>query len=198
MGRTKPTDYLKLVIYKIKCNDESVFDFYVGSTTHFRGRKCMHKNHSETRNQKIYETIRANGGWSNWTMVEIEKYPCNSSTEARIREEYWRETLQANLNMIRAYRSEEINKIYQKQYREEHKDEMKKYHKQYHQEHSEKILQTVKQYYQDNIDKIKKKHSESFECNCGVTYTYRNKARHERSPQHQDWLKNKNINHSTI
>ena len=111
MGRTKPTDYSKLVIYKIKCNDESVLDFYVGSTTNFRSRKCSHKSSCETDKQKVYEMIRSNGGWINWTMVELELYPCNSSIEARIREEYWRESLQSSLNQRRAYcdRQEYLN-----------------------------------------------------------------------------------------
>ena len=124
MGRTKPTDYSKTIIYKIKCNDELVLDFYVGHTTCFKSRKYMHKSHCKTNTLKLYQMIRANGGWQNWSMIEIELYPCNSSTEARIREQYWIDELKAKLNMYKAFvteKKEEYNKIY----REEHKEEAK-------------------------------------------------------------------------
>ena len=156
----KKTDYSKLVIYKIKCNDESVLEFYVGSTTNFTKRKNRHKKNVENGDkQKIYETIRANKGWSNWTMVEVEVYPCNFSTEARIREEYWRETLQASLNQRRAYRSEEKKAEYNKQYLQEHADE------------------------------IKAKKTQKFNCECGGKYIDCHKAKHERTLKHQIWKK---------
>ena len=34
----------------------------------------------------------------NWSMLEIEKYPCKDRNEAQVRERYWIETLNANLN----------------------------------------------------------------------------------------------------
>ena len=48
---------------------------------------------------KIYETIRQNGGWSNWDMNEIAKYNCSDHTEARIKEQEHYELLKANLNV---------------------------------------------------------------------------------------------------
>jgi hypothetical protein len=36
---------------------------------------------------KIYDVIRQNGGWNNWSMVEIAKYCCQDVTEARIKEQ---------------------------------------------------------------------------------------------------------------
>ena len=212
MGR-KPTDYSKTIIYKIKCNDESVLDFYVGHTTNYSKRKCSHKDKCENSKVKLYEMIRANGGWKNWSMVEVEVYPCNSSTEARIREEYWRETLQATMNAKRAYLSDEAQveyyTQYHKQYRQEHADKIKTYQKQYYQENTEEIaiknkqyrqehvdeLKTYfKQYRQEHLDEIKSKKGQKFECGCGSSYTHVHKARHERSKKHQDWEKtNKNI-----
>ena len=37
------TDYSKLVIYKIVCEDSKVEDIYVGHTTDFNNRKNVHK-----------------------------------------------------------------------------------------------------------------------------------------------------------
>jgi hypothetical protein len=153
MGRK--TDFSKLVIYKIRCNDPLIIDFYVGSTTCFKTRKNQHKTAWEKGTQKIYEVIRENGGWSNWTMVEIEIYPCNSSTEARIREEYWRVELQASLNTIRAYRSKDELKIQRAQYHQEHKEEINKKKALYREKNKEENkIQRVKNN-QDNYQRHK-------------------------------------------
>ncbi len=37
-------DYSKTIIYKIVCNDLTITDCYVGSTTDFKTRKAAHKN----------------------------------------------------------------------------------------------------------------------------------------------------------
>jgi hypothetical protein len=42
--------------------------------------------------------IRENEGWNNWSMIEIEKYPCNDKNKACARERYWYELLNANMN----------------------------------------------------------------------------------------------------
>ena len=98
-------DYSNTIIYKIYCNDTTITDIYVGHTTHFIQRKYQHKVLSnETKNVlKIYKTIRENGGWDNWSMVEIAKYNCNDSTEARIKEQIHYEELHASLNSCAPY-----------------------------------------------------------------------------------------------
>ena len=64
--------------YKLVCNDTNVKDFYVGSTVNWIKRKYKHKqsvtnkNHPDYNNLKA-KTIRANGGWENWSMLEIER-----------------------------------------------------------------------------------------------------------------------------
>ncbi len=72
MPRT-PIDYSKTVIYKIVCNDLSITDCYVGSTTDFTKRKCKHKSLCLKSDMKLYSFIRNNGNWENWAMLEIEK-----------------------------------------------------------------------------------------------------------------------------
>ena len=78
----KQIDHSKTVIYKIVCRDLSVTSCYVGSTTDFICRKNMHNRTCKNikykyHHLKVYETIRNNGGWDNWIMLEVEKYPCN-------------------------------------------------------------------------------------------------------------------------
>ena len=126
MPRLK-TDYSKTVIYKIVCNDLEVKDLYVGSTTDFTKRKSSHKkrcsneSHKEY-NAKVYQTIREHGCWSNWSMIEIEKFPCKDNNEARTQERYWYEELKAKLNIQVPNRSK---KEYDKKYKVEHSEEIK-------------------------------------------------------------------------
>jgi hypothetical protein len=60
--------------------------------------------------QKLYTTIRENGGWDNWRMVIIEECGEISLTQARIKEEENRMKLKANMNMRKCYRTEEEKK----------------------------------------------------------------------------------------
>jgi len=94
-------DYSNTIIYKIYCNDSSITDIYVGHTTNFIKKKYQHKilcNNSSKL--KIYDVIRKNGGWNNWSMIEIAKYACQDVTEARIREQEHYELLKSSLNYI--------------------------------------------------------------------------------------------------
>jgi hypothetical protein len=101
----KVIDYSKTVIYKIVCNDLNVNDIYVGHTSDFIKRKYGHKNNCNNVSQKtaynfkVYQTIRNNGGWDNWSMIEIEKYPCADGNEAAARERHWYEQLGSQLNV---------------------------------------------------------------------------------------------------
>ena len=100
-----PIDYANTVIYKIVCNDLSITELYVGHTTDFVRRKQSHKNDcvyeaGKTYNLKVYKTIRENGGWVNYSMIEIEKYPCKDTNEARAKEREWYEVLNSKLNTI--------------------------------------------------------------------------------------------------
>ena len=99
----KPIDYSKGLIYKIVCKDLECKDIYVGSTTSFRRRKYEHKSHSHStiekyQTYKLYICIKENGGWDNFDMIEIEKYPCNDANELRARERYYYEQLKGTLN----------------------------------------------------------------------------------------------------
>jgi hypothetical protein len=128
----KEIDYSKTIMYKIVCNDLSVTNVYVGHTTDFRKRKNAHKRASinendKSYNLKVYQIIRQNGGWGNWTMIEIEKYCCNDGNEATARERYWFETLNSNMNNNVPNRSD---KEYQEQYyinNKEKKNEKRKH-----------------------------------------------------------------------
>ena len=99
----KIINYQNTIIYKLVCNDLNITDIYVGHTTNFIKRKQCHKNlcynpNDNRYNLKVYQMIRENDGWDNWSMIEIEKYPCNDNNEACARERYYYELLNAELN----------------------------------------------------------------------------------------------------
>ena len=105
-------DYSNTIIYKITCKDPSIQDVYVGHTTNFIKRKYQHKVLSNSSNKfKIYDTIRNNGGWDNWSMIEIGKYNCKDVTEARIREQEHYDLLKPNLNSIKPVANNEYSVI---------------------------------------------------------------------------------------
>ena len=131
-------------MYKIVCDDLNVKECYVGHTTDMTKRKCGHKSRcnnmkDKSYNLKIYQIIRENGGWDNWTMLLVEKFPCKDKHEACKRERELYEEIDAKMNTIRPYRTQEetkqIHKQYNKQYREDHKE--------YYQEHKEKINEKI-------------------------------------------------------
>lgn len=105
----KPIDYSKSIIYKIICNDFSIKDTFVSSTTNFTKKKYQHSWECKVNPTKLYQFIRDNGGWENWTMVMIEEYPCKNSLEQVAREMYWRDKLNATLNV--RYKSIYVSKI---------------------------------------------------------------------------------------
>ena len=87
-------DYSNTIIYKIFCKNKNINEVYIGHTTNLIKRKYQHKIESKNilnKKLNIYNTIRENGGWDNWDMLEITTYNCKNSEEARIKEnEYYK------------------------------------------------------------------------------------------------------------
>jgi hypothetical protein len=88
--------------YKIVCDDLPNF-VYVGSTKAFANRKYRHKRNCNNENDKnynykIYQTIRANGGWDNWRMVCIHQQEVDNKRHAEKIEEDYRVELNGNMN----------------------------------------------------------------------------------------------------
>jgi len=136
----KVINYSNTIMYKLVPNDLNLDLIYIGSTTNFRQRKGLHKFrcnniNNKNYNSKLYSMIRENGGWSEWSMIEIEKYPCSDSNETRKRERELMEHYNANLNTNKAYVSKEEMKAFQKMYqpiyqpiyRANHKNETREY-----------------------------------------------------------------------
>jgi hypothetical protein len=185
MPRT-PIDYSKTIIYKLVKNDDyDNANVYVGSTTDFRKRKNQHKRNCNNEkgkeyNEKKYLYIRENGGWDNWNVIEIQKYPCNDGNEARAREEYWRCHFNSQLNMVRAYRTEEQKKEHYVQ----NKDKILEQKKEYYVQNKDKILENMKERYQQHRDKILEQQKQQITCECGCIITKSNLTEHKKTQKH--------------
>jgi hypothetical protein len=163
MPRT-PLDYSQTIIYKIVCNDVNVKHCYVGHTTNFTNRKHTHKINcnyetSSHYNLKKYQLIRQYGGFDNWSMIEIEKYPCNDLQEAIARERYYYDLLGADMNSQVPARSDaEYNKYY-----------------------AQKNFERIKQ-------KTRERNSVQHQCECGGTYIPQHRLRHFETKRHKHYV----------
>lgn len=157
-------DYSKTSIYKLIHKDDTEnANVYIGSTRNFINRKYTHKSSccnckDKKYNQKKYTFIRDNGGWSEWDMVEIEKYPCYNKREAEEREEYWRKFYNAQLNTNKSFTSVEEKK--------------------------ENDRRTQKLRYEKNRLNILKKLSQRTLCECGAYVPKYNLSTHRKTKRH--------------
>lgn len=182
-------DYSKGQIYKIVCRDLTVKEIYVGSTTDLGRRRSTHKGHANSgRDLMLYNFIRQHGGWDNWQLLLIELFPCSSSEQLRARERYFVDLLGATLNMVRPLRTRD-------EYREDHRLRSSEYH----QSHREIIAQRRAISYQQTKDHFAEKRRENREvrhlwdaevhlCSCGRNFTNSNKARHQKTAIHIQYL----------
>ena len=104
---------MKYYIYKIYDNNNKD-EFYIGSTQNFSSRMSHHKKN--VRNKvgkrywcKVYQYIRANGGWDNFTCDVIEAGTCDGTGFIKQKEQYYIDLQKPTLNSIRA--SKEILSI---------------------------------------------------------------------------------------
>lgn len=174
-------DYSKTIIYKLFCNDPNTSHCYVGHTTNFQKRLRDHKantnfQNSKKYNYKLYKTIRENGNFENWTMEPIEECCCANRREAIIKEREWYDKLQANLNTQVPNQPKSVTT---KKWKDNNPEKIKEYMKTYNSKYQEK-----------NYEYLNTKHN----CDCGGTYTNKNKSTHIKTFKHYEYLvKNKLI-----
>ncbi len=139
--------YQQTLVYGIICLITG--EMYVGSTIltlkkriddHIRQRSCSAWQILERGNYKVYE---------------IQRWPCNTRREKLTLEGGWQRAYKASfgdflvnkqMEGFFANDSPEAKRVYDKQYREEHKDEKQAYDKQYREEHTEERQAYRKQY----------------------------------------------------
>jgi len=199
---------MEYIIYRISHKTLEGLD-YVGSTTDFERRKAHHKScclntNLDQCNLKIYQLIRANGGWDQFDMIVIKTMVC-CKQEALIEEEKYRIELNATLNSNYAIESKEhVRKKHlqtEKKRYEQNKEQILKKRKEFYQENWDQIRKQKAEEYQRNKEQILKqqaeyrqqnreKLTEKFDCACGGKYTYESKSKHSKTKRHQDYLAN--------
>jgi hypothetical protein len=162
--------------------------------------------------------IRENDGWDNWDFVVVEEYPCQNIIEATLRERYWVELKQAQLNTNipsrtikewydehegynKKYYEENREELieYQKKRYEENREELIEYQKTYHQKNREEYVDYQKKYYEETKDKRKKyqeenknkimgRRNERIICECGCEVKRANIAPHRKTQKHMNYL----------
>lgn len=172
------------IMYKICPKNTDLKYCYIGQTTNFVNRKRQHLKNTITESDKKhyhlkhYETIRQNGGWDDWEIVELEKFNGKTKLEARMREQELIKEYKANLNSVSAFVTEEerasTKKTITEKYRENNKELLKEQTKQYKEDHKEIISEQMKKYREENKEKIYEKNKE---------YRENNKE------QYQEWQK---------
>ena len=161
----KAIDYSNTTIYKLCCKDPSITDVYVGHTTNFTNRKKTHKSRCNLETTKyynlyVYQFIRNNGGWNNWSMVEIEHISCTNTNDAVKNERNYIELLGATLN-TQVPSNTTINSTdtlsrdeYKKQHFIEYKEHFTKYKHDWYEKNKSITLERSKKRYEENKDTI--------------------------------------------
>jgi hypothetical protein len=187
-------DYSNIVIYKIVCNDLSITDCYVGHTTDFIRRKqshkyfCTNENNKKKNNYKVYATIRKNGEWDNYCMIEIEKYPCKDANEASAKEREWFEILNSLNTHVPNGMSRHDYKTDSIQYHKDNRDILLLQSIQYPKNNRDQILIRKKQYYDNNRQKVMERANEKFMCQCGKEHSRSNKSYHFKTIFHLQYM----------
>jgi len=195
-------DYSKGKIYMIRSKDEDCVP-YVGSTTkqYLSQRMVKHRNSFELyKNKKANYTsvfeLFEKYGVENCYIELLESCPCKISEELLKKEREWFDKLNC-VNIVRPMRTEEEkkekikthnNSEWMKKWREDNKEELKEYMKEYTEKNYDKLLQKKRDYKIKNAEKIKEQIKERYVCGCGVESLLWNKARHNRSKKHQEYL----------
>jgi hypothetical protein len=191
------TDYSNTIIYKLCCKDTSILDIYIGHTTNFTKRKNQHKtsccnDNDKKYNQYVYQFIRNNGCWENWSMIQIQQHNVKNKREAESTEHFWIEQLGAKLNTNKPYaKCKEEPQIYKENWYEEKKDYILEKAKQTYQENKEHKLEYQKQYAEENKEIISEKQKEYREKNkeklAEQKKIYRQQHKEKSKEKQKDW-----------
>ena len=145
-------DYQNSFIYQLKCNDINILDTYVGASCDwiergYKHKSCCNNENTNKYNFYVYQFIRNNGGWANWTMFKICDYPCETRFERDAEERRYIELLGATLNKAIPTRTN-------KEYRDDNKEHIKIAKKEYRDKNKQKLLDQKKEYRDKNKQKI--------------------------------------------
>ena len=157
--------YENTIVYKIKCVDPLVPEFYLGYSTFTLAHvsrmfevRCKHDY-----NWPVCEFVRQHGGFQNWCFERLEIKTCSSSLEARteLRKHFNADPPTLNKHLPtrtnKEYARGEKNKQAQKTYRELHIEKNHQDQKTHYQRNREALLKNRREYLEANRDMINKR-----------------------------------------
>jgi len=157
------------IFYEIKCNDPLVTETYIGSTKNFNNRKKTHKHRCNIdgrgHHAKVYCYIRANGGWDNFTMTEIDRGFYADVYDAEEYEFFLMKERQSYLNVRYKHWTEESNKIHCSSQYYANREERLKTAAEYREANRELLRQKQQAYRDANRDLYNEKYRERREKN---------------------------------
>ena len=208
----EPYKYDNGKIYKI--TSPHTDKVYVGST--IRSLKERLRKHLDM--YKRYQNGKSKNKMSSFQLFDlgdyeielIEHYPCNNKRELELREGYWIR----NENCINRCVAGRTNKQYCQDNKEQISQKRKEYHlknkeqlslkkKEYYLKNKEKIAEKSKLYcinnkeqisqrrkqcYSKNRERISQKKKQKYTCECGSCLRLNDKARHEQTKKHQNFI----------
>ena len=158
---------MAIYIYKVESTTDDKEHIYVGSSTNPIRRWTQHKSYfkTNTSNRSVVHKVFTAYGIEDTKMTILEE--CTPETRDE-REAYYINTIPC-VNRIHLGRT-------QKQYKEEHKEQIKAVAKIHYEANKESILTKNKEY--NKSDAYKAWKSTVTKCECGHDYTNGHKARH--------------------
>ena len=176
-------DYSNSVIYKIVCKDVSIRETYIGSSYDIHDRTSKHKSSCTNTNDHHYNTpvykfIREHGGWSNWEMVELYKYPSQSKEELEIEETNAYDRYISEFTLLNGRRPHQT--------KEERREYSKKKCKERYHENIERERKEGKERYHAKKEEL----NTPVNCECGLMINKQNITRHKKTKTHIDRMKN--------
>ena len=107
-------DNTEITFYRFVCENPNIINTYVGSTSNFEKRKQSHKvaySSPDKSSRLVYQTIKNNGGWDSWKMIEIDTKIVKNKREAERIEQEYIEKYNSDMNMIKAIEIRSIPEI---------------------------------------------------------------------------------------
>tara|TARA_Y100000401_G_C8317789_1_gene223535 strand:+ start:343 stop:882 length:540 start_codon:yes stop_codon:yes gene_type:complete len=167
-------------IYKIKCRDTN--EFYIGSTTNISNRYRYYNNKYNKHNLSVSKNIIER---NNYDFIIIESRNFTNNLSMLLLENIYiliGKKYKKCINKNLAYRTHNIKKYMENNYRKENKEQTKLNRDNYRKRNAEKVKIRETNYRIKNREIINKKQNEKIKCdNCSLMITKQNILRHKKS-----------------
>lgn len=96
----------KYTIYQII--HKTMPNCYIGSTKNYSARCALHKNHYNTKDILLYNTMKENGGWDSYEFRVLEEMECETRGEAEEKETEWLRRFEPEMDILNTNKRNDI------------------------------------------------------------------------------------------